>query len=176
LEGRKETIDSIEKMLPDEYVLLQSDENNAVLDGLKNQRGRNADGKIFNVNTIGFRNAAVRPSPSIDAVFGGSSHDYVKNGVRDGFMVMAKAGTKTQALKLVLGVRDATANVNAILSDGSARVFDQTISAGAEERVFVVELPFRAAADGHCLMAKFTIAGSASDGEVSLKAVLLRTQ
>ncbi|MDR0670889.1 MAG: hypothetical protein LBF64_01095, partial [Oscillospiraceae bacterium] len=149
-----------------DYVLFTNAPNSAVTDGLKNQAGSNPDGNIYNINTIGYRNASVRKSETLPA--GAERYEYVKTGVRDGFMVMAKAGTDMQTLRLALGVKNASAVITASLSDASAPEFSKTVSAGPAETAFLVEIPYRAASDDNYLIVKYTI--TSGSGEVSLKA------
>ncbi|MDR1158257.1 MAG: hypothetical protein LBK75_08140 [Oscillospiraceae bacterium] len=154
-----------------EHILFTDTPNSAVTDGLKNQAGRNPDGSIYNINTIGYRNAAVRKSETLSSIVGTNSYEYVKKGVRDGFMVMTKAGTGIKTLRLALGIQNASAVISASLSDASAPEFSKTVSAGSAEKAFLVEIPYRAASDGNDLIVKYTITDGS--GEVSLKSITL---
>ncbi|MDR0381647.1 MAG: hypothetical protein LBH86_06630 [Oscillospiraceae bacterium] len=154
-----------------DHVLFTDAPNSAVTDGLKNQTGRNPNGGLHNINTIGYRNATVRRSETLPAVAGADSYEYVKKGVKDGFMVMANAGTEMKTLRLALGVKDASAVITASLSDASAPEFSKTVSADSAEKAFFAEIPYRAASDGQYLIVKYTI--TSGSGEVSLKAAAL---
>lgn len=158
-----------------DYVLFQNEDDNAVVDGLKKQFGKE-DSSLYNINTIGFRNASVQKSSAMDGLVEGKElFEYVKTGERDGFMVMAKAGHDLKTMKLVLGVQNAKATVKASLSDASQQNFTKTITAGDEEHVVMVEIPFRAASDGKYLMAEYRIAQNQSGktGKITLKGVIL---
>lgn len=158
-----------------DYVLFQNEENSAVVDGLKNQFGKE-DGSIYNVNTIGYRNAELRANSSLDnLVDGNSGYEYVKSGERDGFMVMGKADQNLKTMKLVLGVQNAKATIKAVLSDASQPNFTRTISAGEEEQTFVVEIPYRAASDDKYMMVEYRLAENleGETGNITLKGVIL---
>jgi hypothetical protein len=48
-----------------------------------------------------------------------------------------------------------------------------TLSAENAEKEFVIEIPYRAASDEQYLMLRYTISGAISDGEISLKGIVL---
>jgi hypothetical protein len=155
-------------------VLISDKPNTSIKDGLKNQRGDNPKKEIYNVNTIGYRDSTIQRSDSLSALLSEDTCEYVKTRVRDGFMVMAKAGENLKTLRLVLGVKNATAAINVELSDASARDFAKTVTAGEEENEFVVEIPFRASSGGdNYLLVKYTIEKAGPDGQVALKAIML---
>jgi hypothetical protein len=170
-------------------VLFGETPNQAIDDGLKNQTGSNAKKDIYNINTIGYRDSSLRSSETISALVGRQAFEYVKKmkpdkigpngsgtgGIGDGFMAMARADNSLRTMKLVVGVKNAVAVINASLSDASAPAYSKTIQAGSSEEEYIIEIPYRAASDGQHLMARYTIAQAlAEDGEVSLKAVMLR--
>ncbi len=171
--GKSDAADTFAPSQEADLVTFTNQTNSAVTDGLKNQSGRNPGKNLYNINTVGYRNAAVQESPAASALLGGSLYEYRKAGVNDGFMVMAKAGTQLKTMKMLVGVKNATAVVDAVLSDASVLNFKKTLSAGAAEKVFAVEIPFRAASDGKSLLVKYLIQSAQSDGSISLKAVSL---
>jgi hypothetical protein len=167
LSGKTGPMSGYDPTASDSYVTFAGTANSEIKDGLKNQSGNNASGGIYNINTIGYRNSAVRQSAALPG------YEYVKSGVNDGFMVMAKADGALSTLKLALGVKNATAKITAQLSDGSAPDYVRTVTAGASENTVLVELPYRASGAGNYIIVKYTITEMAAGGEASLKAVSL---
>ncbi|MDR2903343.1 MAG: hypothetical protein LBU77_02380, partial [Clostridiales bacterium] len=167
---------------------------------MKNQSGKNDEKEIYNLNSIGVRSTvSIRPSELMREVLDDSNAmEYVQTGgvkpiggpaydpdyhgyfpardimTEDGFMVMAKADHTLKTLKLVLGVKNADAVLTASLSDASAPDYIRTLSGDAEEREYIVEIPFSAASDDrNHLMVCYRIMEAREDSEVSIKAVML---
>ncbi|HCC34278.1 MAG TPA: hypothetical protein DEQ02_01055, partial [Ruminococcaceae bacterium] len=165
-----------------DYVYFTGQSNSAVIDGLKNQVQKSD--LIYNVNTVGYRYnssanpAMLRDNEELAALGFENAKDYVKASHvhgDEGFMLMTPAGTQAQTLKVIVGVRNADAVMQASLSDASAARVTQSLTGGDEERVYVVEIPYRAASDGKNILVKFVIENEHEnkDGDIALKGILL---
>jgi len=158
------------------HVLFGSTANPHINDGLCNQKGKNINKDIFNVNTIGYRNAALRQSRSLSALLSENVLEYIKTGAKDGFMAMAAANDTLKTIRLVIGVANAAATIYAELSDAAACPFMRSVVSEGGEKEFVAEISFRASSDDdNYILIKYVIddVKCGAEGYVTLKALIL---
>ncbi len=91
----------------------------------------------------------------------------------EGFMFLVPASNSMQTVKVLVGVKNGTAEVEADLLDASELTEAVKLQGGSEESVYAVEIPNCAAGETNM---KVTIAMEETggvQGEISLKAILL---
>ncbi len=150
-------------------------------DGLSGQVEIGA-GRIFNVNTVGFYRtnekypAELRSSGVMRELGTKDAMEYVKTASpfgEEGFMFMTPASNSMQTAKVLLGVKNGTAVVEADLMDASEVTKTVTLQGGSEETVYAVEIPNCAAGDTSMMVTAVLKQNSGDQGEISIKAVLL---
>ncbi|MDR1157570.1 MAG: discoidin domain-containing protein [Oscillospiraceae bacterium] len=174
---------TIQKSIADEnaidYVIFSQNADTSVKDGIKYQQHKFDGHQIYNVNTIGYRNASKRSSAQMVALGYADASEIVKTPYNsetadDGFMIMAEAGNGARLLKAVVGVKNTSAVFTARLSDASAARISRTLEAGSDEQTYIVNIPFRAASEDQYVYIEYRIPhNSASDSEISLKGIFL---
>jgi hypothetical protein len=174
---QKSAVDADPRVL--DYVVFGADANAAITDGVKFAEHKAEGNQIYNVNTIGYRDSTKRPSAQMTALGYADAQEIVRlpynsTTCDQGFMLQARADNATKRLRLVVGVKNTTANLTARLSDASAARISQTLSAGGGEQTYIVDIPFRAASEDQYLYVEYRIAYSAASGsEISLKGAFL---
>ncbi|MDR1156918.1 MAG: discoidin domain-containing protein, partial [Oscillospiraceae bacterium] len=163
-----------------DYVSFTADKNAAIADGTQNQAHKTGCDQIYNVNTVGTRTYTLRESVQMAALGFTDAYELVRkplNSIQysdEGFMVMAEADNTYKMLKIVVGVKNTTAQMTARLSDGSAVRASQTLTADAAEKIYVVTVPFRAASEGQYVYVEYRIPyDAASNADISLKGIFL---
>ena len=153
-----------------DFVTFTNQYDETITDGLQNRTG---NGTIYNVNTIGHRNARTQGSPIMESLGYTGAQEVVKTAHDgpEGFTIMAPADNRMRTLKLIVGVRDTDATVNTALSDASQPRSIKKLSSGGGEQIYTVTIPYQAASDNRYLLAKFT--ADTTSGEISLKGIIL---
>lgn len=161
-----------------DFVTFAAQAQDGVTDGLPNQPHTGAG--IYNVNTVGYRwnssanPAQLRPSTQVQALGVADAQEYVKGAHRhgeEGFMFMVPADLELHTVYAIVGVQNGTAQLDAAISDASSPRIAETLTGGAQEQVYVVEIPYRAASEGQNLLLQYRIIGET--GTISLKGILL---
>ncbi|MGI6265063.1 MAG: MGH1-like glycoside hydrolase domain-containing protein, partial [Acutalibacteraceae bacterium] len=161
-------------------VLFGTQTNPSVYDGLPYQSGKTA-GMIRNVNSIGFsmaHNNDAAPRFQASGTMRGLGFTDAREAVKNyhssgeqGFMFTVPADQSLQTMTAIVGVRNGTARFTADLTDASTPTRSATLTGGAQESVYVLEMPYRASKDGYHVLVKYTL--TSSTGSVSLKGILL---
>lgn len=162
----------------EDYVYFTAQEDETIQDGLKCQVGGEAD-FIYNVNTVGcpakssLNPVTYRENEELADLSLAGAQDCVRESYElgnDGFMFMAPADQTMRTLKAVVGVQGGEAVIQAGISDASSRRVSQVLKGGKEEKVYVVEIPYRASGEGQNLLVEYTI--TSKEGNISLKGIL----
>lgn len=165
----------------DSVVCFAAGENMEIADGLPGQTGNGA-GRIFNVNTVGhYRTnqkypATLRSSAVMQKLGTKDAMEYVKTTSpfgEEGFMFMTPASNSMQTVKVLLGVKNGTAVVEADLMDASEVTKSIALAGGNQETVYAVEIPYCAAGDTRMMVTATMEQSQKAPGEISLKAILL---
>ncbi len=163
-----------------DYVLFDSTPDASIKNGLQ-QQVRKGGNLIQNVNTIGFaansagNPIAVRGSAAVQALGFADAQEVVKNPHgygSEGFMFTVPANNTLQTVFALVGVENGAASITASLSDDSSPVAKVNLTGGAQESVYLVEIPYRASDDMYRVFVKFTHTGST--GKISLKGIALQ--
>ncbi len=166
-----------------DYVFFGTALDPAIKDGLQ-QQVRKGSALLYNVNTVGYAAKSsgnpimTRENEELQSIGFTGAQDVVKrlhsNGP-EGFMVMAPAKNAMQTLRVIVGVQNGKGSLTAILSDASDAVAKVPLYGGAQEEVYVLDIPFRAASDNRNVLLKWTIDETlgAATGNVSLKGIAL---
>ncbi|MDR2671497.1 MAG: carbohydrate-binding protein [Oscillospiraceae bacterium] len=164
-----------------DWVRFGSSVNASVVDGLK-QQVRKGSGLIANVNTIGYSQAsstnppAYRASGELGALGVTDAMEAVKSPSSkgaEGFMFTVPATNNLQTVTMLVGVTGGEAELSALLLDGSVPETIVKLTGGAAESVYEVHIPYRAAADGHRLLVKFTHTATSGSAKIALKGIAL---
>lgn len=165
-----------------DYVVFGAEEDSSITDGIRNQIGK--AGSFYNVNTVGHPTKGganpmtIRSSGDMQALGFADAQEVVKqyhSYGSEGFMAMVPAGNSMQTLRVIVGVQNARAKLTAALSDGSDADAVQELLGGDTEKVFVVDIPFRAASENRNVLIKWVIDSNygGGNGKVSLKGLVL---
>ncbi len=147
------------------YVVFGTENDTAITDGLPQQVRKNP-GAIKNVNTVGYPAASTqnpvsfRENDELQALGFTGARDIVKKSHtygQEGFMFTVPASNELKTVRAVVGVRNATAELTASLSDSAYTPAKVQLSGEGEEAVYVVDIPFRAANDDRNILVKWTI-------------------
>lgn len=175
LDNQQDRIDSI--IQSKDFVLFSDKTDNTVVDGIKNRYGKSKEERlIYNVNTIGHRNATLKPAIQMEnSIDGVQLFEMAKSGVNEGFMAMAPADNRLQTLRLVLGVKNAKATMTASLSDSSQPDMNMQLRGGDKEVEYVIDVPYRAGSKDKNILIKYVIAENEPDkkGVITLKGISL---
>ena len=162
-----------------DYVVF-TEEEKQVADGIPNQQQKSD--LIYNVNTIGSRRTSSQSPVFLqdnalmqDAGIAGAKAVAKKGHAwgEEGFMVMAPADNESRTLRLWIGIENASATVKAAVSDASSAVQKYEIAAGENGQDYIVDIPYRADADGRNLLVEYVIEKGNTKGTVSLKGAAL---
>lgn len=165
----------------DSVVCFTAGEGSENEDGLPGQAKEGA-GRIFNVNTVGhYRTnekypAVLRRSSVMQELGTEDAMEYVKTTSpfgAEGFMFMTPASNSMQTAKVLLGVKNGAAVVEADLMDASEVTETITLEGGKEETVYAVEIPYCAAGTTRLMVTAAMEQNGEEKGEISLKAILL---
>lgn len=175
LNNQQDRIDSI--IQSKDFVLFSDKTDNTVVDGIKNRYGKSKEERlIYNVNTIGHRNATLKPAIQMEnSIDGVQLFEMAKSGVNEGFMAMAPANNRLQTLRLVLGVKNAKATMTASLSDSSQPDMNMQLRGGDKEVEYVIDVPYRAGSKDKNILIKYVIAENepGKKGVITLKGISL---
>ncbi|OMD12990.1 hypothetical protein BJP48_09315 [Paenibacillus odorifer] len=163
-----------------DYVVFTSQTNAQIKDGIQNrlQKGN----LIYNINTIGYRaNSSENPMSLADnqeatALGFNNAKSIVKAGYsegEEGFMLMVPADNALKTLKVLVGVKNAKVTIKSSLSDGSRKRQSQVLYGNDTEQTYLVEIPYRASADGNYLQVENVIEHGNLNGTISLKGIFL---
>lgn len=173
------TADQMKKA--DSAVSFGAEGNSSRQDGLPGQI-ESGNGRIFNVNTVGhYRTNGSYPTELRDSAvmksFGTKdAMEYVKATSpfgAEGFMFLVPASNSMQTVKVLVGVKNGTAEVEADLLDASELTEAVKLQGGSEESVYAVEIPNCAAGETNMMVTIAMEETGGVQGEVSLKAILL---
>jgi len=171
-----------------DYVTFGAGDNASVIDGIKNQI-RKDTGLINNVNTIGetwarsgyaLNNRANAQMTELGIIGArevtrgtGSSGTVGGTRGRQGFMFEIAAGNKPRTATVIVGVTGGNAEIRAELMDASVPRVSATLTGGASETIYAVEIPFLAASDGHNMIVKILHDSTTGDAVIALKGIIL---
>ena len=158
-----------------DYVVFSVEEDASITDGIQNRVSKN--GLLYNINSIGYRsNLTVQDDAFMQSLGFDGAQALVKESNADGeegFMMMAPADNGLRTMKVLVGVKNATATLTAWISDASQPSVSQQIAAGDAEKTYLLEIPYRAAGDGRNLYVEYRINTNSSDAQISLKGIVL---
>lgn len=158
-----------------DYVVFSAEEDPTVADGIQNRTSKS--GLLYNVNSIGYSaNLDIQDDTLMQAFGFDGAQALVKKSNADGeegFMMMAPADNRLRTMKVLVGVKNASATLTAWLSDGSQPSVSQKISAGDTEKTYLLEIPYRAAGDGRNLYVEYRVNTDSTAARISLKGIVL---
>lgn len=163
-----------------DYVVFTSQTNKQIKDGIQNRLQKS--NFIYNINTIGYR-AGSTENPMILADNKEASALGFKNAKsigkagysegEEGFMLMVPADNSLKTLKVLVGVRNAKVTITSSLSDESRQRQSQVLYGNDKEQTYLVEIPYRASADGNYLLVENVIERGNLNGTITLKGIFL---
>lgn len=165
----------------DSAVIFAEQGTSGETDGLPHQVEKGNE-KIFNVNTVGFYRTnsdyttELKDSSVMQDLGVENAKEYVKTTSpygAEGFMFMVPASNQMQTAKVLVGVKNGTAKVEADVLDASEVTKIAELKGEEEETVYAVEIPVCASRDTELMVTVTMEQNGTEQGEISLKAVLL---
>lgn len=163
-----------------DYVTFTESKDKSYDDGIQNRIQKS--GQIYNVNTIGYRadstqnpiklvNNNMFQKAGIDNAQSVKRSGYTEG--EEGFMLMAPATNEMQTLKILIGIKDASATVKAAISDASSTNQSYVLTGTNQEQEYIVEIPYSAEKSGRNLLFEYVIEKGNTDGYITLKGAVL---